>query len=370
MKIFTYILFCLILCPIGCQTNHGKNVHPSYNLDDPRRMVVQIVGKKNNRTGFIIGNDRNTIYILTAPHPTDKENKLIPDQDVEIRFMGRTSNVRGKLMREVDGNDIGIIEAEGSITTPINIPYYLDLSDKELDSSTKVSILGFPEASNNITRVVPAPSSITGNKWEFTGTQLTPGMSGSPVILEDTGEIVGMVTATGEVGKIIVVPKHLINSYLKSMPVGKDLILQQQRNKKIKIEASQEQLSPRLPPVKTDKNPKEKPMEIEIPPNPEGDKNSAIMVNHPQTQSTTGHIPIIEYIQRNDSPIGELPNCPEDEMKTLIAMAIKILNSNSSNKEKCGLLLDFQAKLSSLSRLDKKHADVVKVLTFMKQCHY
>ena len=146
--------------------------------------VIAVVGDQRSGSGFFISNDG---YALTNHHVVADQSELI----ARMRD-GRERPVR--VLRSNPETDIALLEVHTSASVPLRIDTGL-----EMEPGTSVLAIGTPlhqALSYTVTRGVVSGLRFTGTSTLLqTDAAVNPGNSGGPLIHEDSGVVVGVVSA-------------------------------------------------------------------------------------------------------------------------------------------------------------------------------
>lgn len=231
--LLTSVIVIILLHFSGCSSSPDRstidnNPTPNFDSNKAKEMVAKInnqfKGKILKRTGFIIGTAQDGMtYILTAPH----KDLLKDDKKITVTLPGKPTVNAHIVGDPSQTNDIAILVTNTRLL-PTKVPYYFAIEKEKTDKGV---IVGYKvgEDSSNHYRVTLSGVSDKITLTGF-GSGDPKGLSGSPVFLEDSGKIIGMVTEDDE-GNLGAVPIGIIRDYLNT-PDGRD-VLKQQDNRKI-----------------------------------------------------------------------------------------------------------------------------------------
>jgi Zn-dependent protease with chaperone function len=191
-----------------------------FDLSRSRRSVVRVIGDRGNSigSGSIIKVEGKEGYVLTAYHviERDVENEV---SQVQVELFTEERLEAHISRRRVDTtNDIAVLTVRNLPSPPPpEIPWGSSVALRE---TQRVYALGHPRGGPDWAITEGTVSSLEGGKIYFSGTAVSPGNSGGP-LLNEQGALVGMNLRLGEglgnalMGEVI---RVIIQKWVKGLP--------------------------------------------------------------------------------------------------------------------------------------------------------
>ncbi len=198
-KYATVALICLSILVVSCNSLEkagnvlineiNKSASPPEarprDAEQIKKSVVRITAKESSQgTGFVVGVNGDTVYILTAYHVVKN------DSTPNVEFFGEPREFQAKVLENDDKVDISLLAVTGS-TSPWAIPLYV-ANNFVLKPGESVFTFGFPLGGGDWAHDDLSYSSPKGREILFSDSDIKEGNSGGPLVRGD--EVIGMVT--------------------------------------------------------------------------------------------------------------------------------------------------------------------------------
>lgn len=197
---------------------------------DMKALKAGVVRIKNNNSGevgagFIVGIDKDLIYIVTASHVVKGA-----DKPQVYLFNNQFQALSAEQINRDDDNPKGlalVLIRSNNVERVSGLAMLKFADSSEVNGGEEVKIIGFPASSSFWDVSAGIISRLEGNNLIFAA-PIRGGNSGGPVILSD-GSVIGMVTDTTESQGTSSAPKAevivsyvngLIPGLIHSIPVG------------------------------------------------------------------------------------------------------------------------------------------------------
>lgn len=191
-----------------------------FDLSRSRHSVVRVIGDRGNSigSGSIIKVEGEEGYVLTAYHVIQKDvENEVPHVRVEL-FTEEKLEAKISRRRIDTLNDIAVLTLQKLPSPPPpEIPWGASMALKE---TQRVYALGHPRGGPDWAITEGTVSRLEGGKIYFSGTAVSPGNSGGP-LLNEQGALVGMNLRLGEglgnalMGEVI---RLIIQGWVKGLP--------------------------------------------------------------------------------------------------------------------------------------------------------
>lgn len=207
------------------------------NHERAQKATVVLYGHSEQRhatvplcTAFVYEKSVDGYFLLTAGHCFDENPEdatyYVSDSVIEDPELDQLQPV--EVLKHVDDGKMDAAELHLKTTKVYEV---LELENKPTKIDDKVFYVGYPEMLTQVTyvgRVASEPIKITGSigrqECDICKGRILiqdgggPGASGSPVISEKTGKVVGILEGHVFENGIVVVPTPAINVYLSQIP--------------------------------------------------------------------------------------------------------------------------------------------------------
>lgn len=206
------LFFTVLVAALVCRQTVFAN-----DFESMKDSVVKIRSKSaeglvRTGTGFVVGVDGDTVYIVTASHV------IAGDESPQVQFFSaRAKRIEAKVWQQ-QGNELKglacLFVTDKNIAKKGMKPLGLNLSESK--SGQEVFVMGFGLGQGEWGVIRATIASIDGSDIILNG-GVAEGNSGSPVI--EHGQVIGLVTQVREGQNGIASPAWLVNRVLKGWGV-------------------------------------------------------------------------------------------------------------------------------------------------------